>query len=378
MPKGNTANALTGILNHPYPSTPQILAQACTVGNELREFGQTKLEVPSGLEVPQITQVLQIMSTASKPETSIIICEQLLNNYQIWIFLMAIAYCSMSHRLNSFYTEQQPEFTVGMGDFLQECGLRANRPRVVQAVMRGTTAKYEAIVAARKAHPIPKGKGILPQQCRCRMQRQFLRHSAAVQPAAHVELLFSVPARPRILAGIGFKLIEFETNAGESNVSNRPVNYRTGLLIVVEQSRKRPRRPDSGETSGTRRDDERAEERRQRLLPTHANPFEERGKSTRRPARSAPPAPGDMADVIKRKRRGGEGTQRERWSACQSRTKGEGNHDRYGRRVNEAERRVGDAMRWWRNTHIGHRLGAALTNSKRETDNEEERKEEGR
>ncbi|KAJ7218368.1 fatty acid hydroxylase [Mycena pura] len=78
-----------------------------------------------------------------------------------------IAYCSMSHRLNSFYTEQQPEFTVAMGDFLAESGLRAMRPRVLQAVMRGATAKYEAdmkvmkkladhIVATRKAHPIPK------------------------------------------------------------------------------------------------------------------------------------------------------------------------------------------------------------------------------
>jgi cytochrome P450/NADPH-cytochrome P450 reductase len=49
----------------------------------------------------------------------------------------------LAGRLNSFYTEQQPEFTVSMGDFLAESGLRANRPRVLQAVMRGTTAKYE-------------------------------------------------------------------------------------------------------------------------------------------------------------------------------------------------------------------------------------------
>ncbi|KAJ7146594.1 fatty acid hydroxylase [Mycena epipterygia] len=83
------------------------------------------------------------------------------------VALDAIAYCSMSYRLNSFYTEQQPEFTVAMGDFLAESGLRANRPRVLQAVMRGTTAKYEQdikkmkdladeIVSTRKAHPIPK------------------------------------------------------------------------------------------------------------------------------------------------------------------------------------------------------------------------------
>ncbi|KAJ6460262.1 fatty acid hydroxylase [Mycena sanguinolenta] len=83
------------------------------------------------------------------------------------VALDAIAYCSMSHRLNSFYTEHQPEFTIAMADFLGESGLRANRPWVLQAVMRGMTAKYEAdiktmrdladqIVAARKSHPIAK------------------------------------------------------------------------------------------------------------------------------------------------------------------------------------------------------------------------------
>ncbi len=40
-----------------------------------------------------------------------------------------IAYCSMSHRLNSFYTEQQPEFAVAMSDFLKECGQRFARCR---------------------------------------------------------------------------------------------------------------------------------------------------------------------------------------------------------------------------------------------------------
>ncbi|KAJ6598272.1 cytochrome P450 [Mycena vulgaris] len=83
------------------------------------------------------------------------------------VALDAIAHCSMSHRLNSFYTEQSREFAVAMGDFLAESGLRAYRPRVLQAVMRGTTAKYELdikkmrdladqIVAARKARPILK------------------------------------------------------------------------------------------------------------------------------------------------------------------------------------------------------------------------------
>jgi hypothetical protein len=46
--------------------------------------------------------------------------------------------------LNSFYTEHQPEFTIAMGDFLGESGARANRPRVLQAVMRAANAKYEA------------------------------------------------------------------------------------------------------------------------------------------------------------------------------------------------------------------------------------------
>ncbi|KAJ6447384.1 fatty acid hydroxylase [Mycena sanguinolenta] len=54
-----------------------------------------------------------------------------------------------------------------MADFLGESRLRANRPRMLQAVMRGTTAKYEAdiktmrdladqIVAALKSQPIAK------------------------------------------------------------------------------------------------------------------------------------------------------------------------------------------------------------------------------
>ncbi|KAF7346793.1 Fatty acid hydroxylase [Mycena sanguinolenta] len=83
------------------------------------------------------------------------------------VALDTIAYCSMSHRLNSFYTEQQPEFAVAMGDFLRESGARFTRPRVVQALMQGATAKYKAdmktmkdladqIVATRKAHPTPK------------------------------------------------------------------------------------------------------------------------------------------------------------------------------------------------------------------------------
>ncbi|KAF7299882.1 Fatty acid hydroxylase [Mycena chlorophos] len=59
-----------------------------------------------------------------------------------------------------------PEFAIAMGHFLVECGNHASRPHIVQAVMRGTNAKYEAdrkkmrdladsIVAQRRARPIP-------------------------------------------------------------------------------------------------------------------------------------------------------------------------------------------------------------------------------
>jgi cytochrome P450/NADPH-cytochrome P450 reductase len=102
------------------------------------------------------------------------------------VALDTIAYCSMSYRLNSFYTENQPEFAVAMADFLTESGQRSRRPWVLQTVMRRTNAKYEAdikkmkvladqskvliqnnircginwpipaVVATRKAHPIPK------------------------------------------------------------------------------------------------------------------------------------------------------------------------------------------------------------------------------
>ncbi|KAJ7771297.1 fatty acid hydroxylase [Mycena maculata] len=80
--------------------------------------------------------------------------------------LDTIAYCSMSYRLNSFYTETQPAFVAAMVDFLIESDRRASRPRVLQALI-GNNAKYEQdvqtmrdlgdkIVAERQAHPIDK------------------------------------------------------------------------------------------------------------------------------------------------------------------------------------------------------------------------------
>ncbi|KIK61041.1 hypothetical protein GYMLUDRAFT_43136 [Collybiopsis luxurians FD-317 M1] len=59
------------------------------------------------------------------------------------VALDTIALCSMSYRLNSFYTENQPQFAAAMTDFLKECFIRATRPSIVQALMSGATAKWE-------------------------------------------------------------------------------------------------------------------------------------------------------------------------------------------------------------------------------------------
>ncbi|EJD54186.1 fatty acid hydroxylase [Auricularia subglabra TFB-10046 SS5] len=78
-----------------------------------------------------------------------------------------IAFCSMSHRLNSFYTEGVPPFVQAMGDFLVETDRRGRRPGIVQRFMTATNEKYEAdmkmmldlareIVDERRANPIEK------------------------------------------------------------------------------------------------------------------------------------------------------------------------------------------------------------------------------
>ncbi|KAK7438635.1 hypothetical protein VKT23_017968 [Stygiomarasmius scandens] len=83
------------------------------------------------------------------------------------VALDTIALCSMSYRLNSFYTKDQPKFAEAMTDFLKECFLRASRPSIVQAMMPGSTAKFEAdrqfmtsvaerILNERRANPIDK------------------------------------------------------------------------------------------------------------------------------------------------------------------------------------------------------------------------------
>ena len=40
--------------------------------------------------------------------------------------------------------ESTHPFVQAMMDFLVECGYRANRPPIMQSLMRGTNAKYEA------------------------------------------------------------------------------------------------------------------------------------------------------------------------------------------------------------------------------------------
>ncbi|PBK66502.1 bifunctional P-450/NADPH-P450 reductase [Armillaria solidipes] len=83
------------------------------------------------------------------------------------VALDTIALCSMSYRLNSFYTHTQPLFVRAMMDFLTECNHRANRPSIIQAFMTNTNDKYEAdikilretadkIVADRRLHPTEK------------------------------------------------------------------------------------------------------------------------------------------------------------------------------------------------------------------------------
>ncbi|KAK1223348.1 hypothetical protein PQX77_013780 [Marasmius sp. AFHP31] len=83
------------------------------------------------------------------------------------VALDTIALCSMSYRLNSFYTENQPRFAEAMVDVLKECFLRTRRPSIIQGLMSGTNAKFEEdinfmkeiaykIVENRKENPIEK------------------------------------------------------------------------------------------------------------------------------------------------------------------------------------------------------------------------------
>ncbi|CAL1708234.1 unnamed protein product [Somion occarium] len=79
----------------------------------------------------------------------------------------AIAFCAMSYRVNSFYSPDLPPFIQAMADFLTESGRRAQRPGVVNTLMRGSASKYQQdiqtlmslvdeIISERRANPIEK------------------------------------------------------------------------------------------------------------------------------------------------------------------------------------------------------------------------------
>ncbi|KAK7056328.1 hypothetical protein VNI00_002881 [Paramarasmius palmivorus] len=83
------------------------------------------------------------------------------------VTLDTLAYCCMSYRLNSFYTEHTPAFSTAMADFLGATFVRTSRPALIQALKSSENAKYQAdikfmkdlatkIVQDRKANPTDK------------------------------------------------------------------------------------------------------------------------------------------------------------------------------------------------------------------------------
>ncbi|KDN45033.1 hypothetical protein RSAG8_05206, partial [Rhizoctonia solani AG-8 WAC10335] len=78
-----------------------------------------------------------------------------------------IALCTFNHRLNSFYTNDEPIFVKAMGEFLMESGMRAMKPSILKSLPLGANTKYaenikvmstlaDQIVEDRKKHPIEK------------------------------------------------------------------------------------------------------------------------------------------------------------------------------------------------------------------------------
>ncbi|KAI9067866.1 fatty acid hydroxylase [Trametes sanguinea] len=55
-----------------------------------------------------------------------------------------ITLCAMGYRLNTFYSEHSHPFVQAMADFLTESANRANRPPIMNTIMRGSSAKYDA------------------------------------------------------------------------------------------------------------------------------------------------------------------------------------------------------------------------------------------
>ncbi|ESK87864.1 cytochrome p450 [Moniliophthora roreri MCA 2997] len=78
-----------------------------------------------------------------------------------------LAYCCLSYRLNSFYTDRPPAFSGAMSDFLTAAFVRSTRPALVQALHPSENAKYQSdmkimkdlatkIVVDRRANPTEK------------------------------------------------------------------------------------------------------------------------------------------------------------------------------------------------------------------------------
>ncbi|KAJ7498127.1 hypothetical protein B0H11DRAFT_1909659 [Mycena galericulata] len=65
--------------------------------------------------------------------------------------------------------------------------------------LRKETVQFDG---KRNSLPLSWGKDILPLHCRCRMQRQSLRQSAAVKSAAHVEPVSTTGIKPRNCVGM--------------------------------------------------------------------------------------------------------------------------------------------------------------------------------
>jgi cytochrome P450/NADPH-cytochrome P450 reductase len=78
--------------------------------------------------------------------------------------LDTLALCAMDYRFNSYYSNEMHPFIEAMGDFLTECGKRAQRPGFLSIFYREAEYKFAAdiermrktsddVLQARKAHP---------------------------------------------------------------------------------------------------------------------------------------------------------------------------------------------------------------------------------
>ncbi|TRM66771.1 cytochrome P450 [Schizophyllum amplum] len=88
--------------------------------------------------------------------------------------LDTIAYCTMSYRMNSFATDEPPRFSEAMSAFLRECNGRANRPYLLNILMRGRNAAYCSNIEYMRG----VAKAIIAErQCGVRKGQQDLLHA---------------------------------------------------------------------------------------------------------------------------------------------------------------------------------------------------------